>query len=354
MDERIKISIIVPIYNVESYLRGCVQSLVDQTYPNVEILLVDDGSTDTSGVICDELAKQDSRICVFHKENGRTASARNLGISKASGEYLLFIDPDDWFDVHTVEWLVEEIEKTQADVLRFNYVREYADDSQKNENFILKNQVYEGEAYHTFLRQNLGLLGSELRHIEQFNFCASVCFGCYRKKIILENNLQFCDINEIGSFSDGLFNLQYLLSAQKFVYLDKHLYHYRRNNAGSYTNRSKKNFFEKSLVLFERIRKAVEVKLGEEDFEQAYFNRIAYSTLELNLNVMLNREAGFRKRYKEIKTILRSEPCKTACKRFSLRHLPLKWKIYYTFIKMRWTLGVYWVTKTILYLKGRK
>ena len=354
MDKTMKISIIVPIYNVETYLRACVQSLIDQTYPNIEILLVDDGSTDNSGKICDELAEQDSRICVFHKPNGRTASARNLGVSKASGEYLLFIDPDDWFDLQTVERLVAEIEKTKADVVRFNYVREYDGYSQNNENFLLKNQVYEGEEYNTLLRRNLGLIGNELRYIEHFNFFASVCFACYRKSIIVENNLQFYDLNELGSFEDGLFNLQYLLSAKRFSYLDKHLYHYRRNNAGSYTSRSKDDFLEKSLVLFERIKNTMAGKMSEADFEQAYFNRIAYCTLELNLNAMKNRKTGFRERYKEIQTILKSEPCKTACKRFSLRYLPLKWKAYYSFIKMRWTLGVYLVTKTILYLKGRK
>ena len=86
MSEDLKISIVVPIYNVEQYLRDCVKSLIMQTYKNIEILLVNDGSTDNSGVICDQLKEEDERIFVFHKENGRTASARNLGVKNASGQ----------------------------------------------------------------------------------------------------------------------------------------------------------------------------------------------------------------------------------------------------------------------------
>ena len=335
-------------------LEKCVDSCINQTYENIEIILVDDGSTDSSGAICDQLQKTDARIFVIHKPNGRTASARNMGVRMASGEYVLFIDPDDWFELRTVEVLVERIQHTNADLLRFNYIREYGTYSQKNENLLLKNELYEGEKYNEFIRRNLGLIGEELKHIESFNFFASVCFGCYRKNIIIENNIQFTDIKEIGSFSDGLFNLEYLLKSTRFVYVDEYLYHYRKNNSGSYTNRYKKDFFEKSLLLFQKIQEIVYLKENDLTFEEAYFNRVAYSTLELNLNAMKNREVGFRERYKEIKNILQCELCKAACKRFSLRYLPLKWKAYYLFVKMRWTFGVYIVTKAILYLKGRQ
>lgn len=354
MDEKLKVSVIVPIYNVEQYLQDCVESLINQTYRNIEIILVDDGSTDKSGEICDELAKKDQRIQVIHKPNGRTASARNAGISVAEGEYLLFIDPDDWFDLQTVEKLVKEIERTDADVLRFNYIREYGDYSQENGNFLLENKVYQGEEYNNFVRQNVGLVGSELGHIENFNFCASVCFGCYRKSVIVENELQFTDIKELGSFSDGLFNLQYLLKASSFFYLNEHLYHYRKNNVGSYTNRTKKDLFDKNLVLLDRIKQVVQPEEKGADFEKAYYNRVAYGVLELILNVMKDKDVGFKYRYKEIKKILKHPLYKMGYKRFKLKYLPLKWKAYYAFVKMRWTGGVYLITKAVLRLKGRK
>ena len=95
------ISVIVPVYNIEKYLERCVNSIREQTYTNLEILLVDDGSTDSSGTICDKFAEEDNRVRVFHKENGGSSSARNLGIAEAKGEYLGFVDSDDYISANT-------------------------------------------------------------------------------------------------------------------------------------------------------------------------------------------------------------------------------------------------------------
>lgn len=101
------ISVIVPVYKVEAYLRKCVDSIVNQTYQNLEIILVDDGSPDSCGVICDELATKDSRIRVLHKENGGLSSARNAGLGIAQGEYIGFVDSDDWLEPETYQWLLD-------------------------------------------------------------------------------------------------------------------------------------------------------------------------------------------------------------------------------------------------------
>lgn len=110
------ISVIVPVYNIEKYLERCVNSIREQTYTNLEILLVDDGSTDSSGTICDKFAEEDSRVRVFHKENGGSSSARNLGIAEAKGEYLGFVDSDDYISANMYELLVGAIHEFQAEV----------------------------------------------------------------------------------------------------------------------------------------------------------------------------------------------------------------------------------------------
>lgn len=107
MDARPLISVIVPVYKVEAYLGRCVDSLLGQTYDNLEIILVDDGSPDNCGSICDDYAARDARVRVIHKENGGLSSARNAGIDVARGEYLGFVDSDDWVDIHTYEWLLD-------------------------------------------------------------------------------------------------------------------------------------------------------------------------------------------------------------------------------------------------------
>ena len=110
------ISVIVPVYNIEKYLERCVNSIREQTYTNLEILLVDDGSTDSSGTFCDKFAEEDNRVRVFHKENGGSSSARNLGIAEAKGEYLGFVDSDDYISVNMYELLVGAIHEFQAEV----------------------------------------------------------------------------------------------------------------------------------------------------------------------------------------------------------------------------------------------
>lgn len=119
MRKRSKISVIVPVYNVEKYLSKCVESILNQTYKDIELILVDDGSLDNSGNICDNYAKNDNRIKVIHKENGGLSSARNAGLDIASGEYISFVDSDDWIDENTYEELVKKIVTTNADIICF-------------------------------------------------------------------------------------------------------------------------------------------------------------------------------------------------------------------------------------------
>lgn len=116
------ISVIVPVYNVEKYLDRCVKSLLNQSYDNLEIILVDDGSSDKSPELCDHYITIDSRIKVIHKINGGLSSARNAGIVKATGDYISFIDSDDWIALNTYEYCLNLIEENSADVLEFNYI----------------------------------------------------------------------------------------------------------------------------------------------------------------------------------------------------------------------------------------
>ena len=106
MKEIHKVSVVIPIYNVQEYLNECVSSIVNQTYQNLEIILVDDGSPDSCPIMCDAWKNQDDRITVIHKKNGGLSDARNAGLAKASGEYILYVDSDDYLDDDTIEWMV--------------------------------------------------------------------------------------------------------------------------------------------------------------------------------------------------------------------------------------------------------
>lgn len=116
-----KISVIVPIYNVEQYLPKCIDSILNQTYKNLEIILVDDGSTDASAKLCDEYAQKDSRVVVLHKENGGASSSRNAGLDVASGEYIAFVDSDDWLDSNMYADMMDISLKYDADIVECGY-----------------------------------------------------------------------------------------------------------------------------------------------------------------------------------------------------------------------------------------
>ncbi len=119
------ISVIVPVYNVEPYLRKCLDSIVNQTYRNLEILVIDDGSADGSGAICDSFAEKDERVVVFHTENRGLSAARNLGLDNATGDWIGFVDSDDWIEPDMYEVLIKRVEETKADVVESGWLQEY-------------------------------------------------------------------------------------------------------------------------------------------------------------------------------------------------------------------------------------
>lgn len=157
------ISVIVPVYKAEKYLHKCVDSLLEQTFTDFEILLVDDGSPDKSGEICDEYAEKDSRIRVFHKENGGVSSARNLALDNAKGEFVMFLDSDDWLDNVCLDVCINTINDNVLDVLQFGFM--YVYDTYQVSKVKRYSSILDGNA---FVNSN------------SFNICAGG--GIYKKK----------------------------------------------------------------------------------------------------------------------------------------------------------------------------
>lgn len=345
-----KISVIVPVYNALPYLEECVQSVLQQTYPHIELLLVNDGSTDGSGALCDSLAATDSRVKVLHKENGGTHTARNLGLAHATGDYIMFSDPDDWFDLDTVEQAVALLEAEDLDVLRFNYVKEFNGESEKKKNTFLEERLYEGEDCKKICRRTVGLVREELAYMENFNFLASVCFGVYRRSLIEQNGLLFDNIREIATFSDGLFNIKFLLYANRFRFVDRGFYHYRKTNAASATVNYRENFCARQMIMFEKMRKLID-GCGIADIEEAYQNRLTFSTMEMSINALLRKDS-FTEKYKELKSILK-HPNLRKNRTFSLQPLGMKWRVYYFFLKFGLVMPTYVMTAIVLSIKKR-
>ncbi|MCM1286170.1 MAG: glycosyltransferase [Acetobacter sp.] len=203
------ISIIVPVYNVEKYLDKCIESIVNQTYRNLEIILVDDGSSDDCPAICDKWAEKDDRIKVIHKKNGGVSSARNAGLEAASGDYIGFIDSDDFIKENMYEELIGLTLKHSCDVSVCNFF------SNKDNVLYYAEGFYDNKILQRYLSDEL--------------CCPSVCIKLYKKDIV--SNIRFNEKNKIGE--DYLFNFYVLKRANAIAVSGKKLYCYndRENSA---------------------------------------------------------------------------------------------------------------------------
>lgn len=201
MKESILFSIVIPVYNVEAYLEGCLFSVLNQTYSNWEAILVDDGSPDNCPQLCDKYAERDSRIIVVHKENGGLSDARNVGIKKALGEYVLFLDSDDELTPKALELFNDYVSKTNADIFVGNLINE--DGSRYTRPSELPvGIVYSGENY--FLSKNGDLATASVTPI-------------YRRAFLVENNIFFLK----GVYhEDCEFTPRVYLAANKIVETD--------------------------------------------------------------------------------------------------------------------------------------
>jgi len=247
------LSFILPIYKVEAYLPQCVDSILSQMNPACEIILVNDGSPDGCGAICDGYAAKYENIQVIHKENGGLSSARNAGLEQAAGRYILFVDSDDYIEPGSVEKILAWIDSTDADVA-----------------FMLSRKVYPDGTSEP-LGENL--VRSEIRDrapVEVLRFLASCpkfpasAWGkIYRRSFLLEGGHRFPDDRRLSE--DLQYSLDLLLTAQRFDYLDFPYYCYRQNRAGSICNTVNARYYfdtfrfvEDCAVRFAEAKRAVD------------------------------------------------------------------------------------------------
>ncbi len=221
--EKPLISIIVPVYNVEPYLAECIDSLVNQTYPHLEILLVDDGSTDGSGQICDDYAQKDARIKVIHKKNGGNTSARKAGLRVATGAYVQFVDSDDWVEPDMCESLMALAQEHGADVVRCGYWKESGEKSVRQCDDMPKGKYSASEDLH-FLRENMIFLqGTGQAGMQGYLFMQLTT------KVLMSNVLLH-EPDEIQYAEDMACVFLCVLQAKCVYFSEKAGYHYRQRN----------------------------------------------------------------------------------------------------------------------------
>ena len=218
MYEKKKISVVVPIYNVEKYLPECIESVQNQSYMNLEIILVDDGSPDNSGKIADEYAKKDGRIKVIHKKNGGLSDARNAGIEVATGDYIMFLDSDDLLTADACKVLEEKIEKENADYVIGNYINCHEDGT------LWEKPIFNLEKYKTF-KLNIKDYTDSF-----FIMNSSACNKIFDLNFIKKLGLKF----EIGlPAEDAIFTTYCFIKSENVYYIPDIIYVYRQRDAGT-------------------------------------------------------------------------------------------------------------------------
>lgn len=345
----VEISIIVPVYNAEIYLRQCLDSLINQTFKNIEILCVDGDSMDGSLKILREYQEQDERVKVYSKANEGVSLGRNFGMDRASGKYLMFVDADDWIDDHTCELAYRVAEKQQADLVMWSYIREFRGNSLPKDIFDKDEKIFEGKEVTDLHRRFWGLIGEELVQVENADALCPVWGKLYRRDIIEDHHIRFTDIRKIGTYEDGLFNLEVFEYLEKVIYMKEYFYHYRKYNTSSITSQYKEHLFEQWNHLYDLMANYINEKELGQDYKTALNNRICLGILGQGLNLM----ASDRKKMKEIKNILSHKKYRAAYRNFDLRYFPIHWKVFYGFAKYNMAWGVYGMLLCIQRLIGR-
>ena len=333
----ILVSIIVPVYNVEKYLEKCVSSIINQSYKNIEIILVDDGSKDNSGLMCDEFAKKDDRIKVIHKTNGGLSSSRKSGLEQANGKYILFVDSDEWIDEETVEYLIEIAINKNSDCVCFSYVREYEEKS------LIVSQNISKDIH----RRLFGLINEELKNPQRMDSIASCCMKLYSKQCALKG--KFFNAGDYANAEDTLFNIHALVNAQNCVYEDKSFYHYRKYNSNSLTNLYRKKLGEKLNKVFVELSNFINENNLNEDYKIALQNRIIFSIIGFILNEIGN--PCYSDAILNIQQYLSSKTYIDAINNCNLKYVSILWRIIIYLCKREMSYSLYWIFYCIKILK---
>lgn len=233
-----KLSVIVPVYNVCAYIEQCIQSIIKQSYIDIEIILVDDGSTDGSGEICDKFSIIDSRIKVLHKKNGGLVSARKAGVRIATGDYITYVDGDDWIEPLMYEHMMSETKNGLADVVIQGYLY---DDGKKVTRVLnkFKEGIYEGGNIESLYER---MLSYNLDGAFEFGIIPTVWCKIFKKELIIDAQIKVNEKITIGE--DVAVTFPVLLNAKCIVISGHTDYHYRVN-LSSMTKKYDKNYFMK-------------------------------------------------------------------------------------------------------------
>ena len=341
----VKVSVVVPVYKVpEQFLRKCINSLTAQSLKEIEIILVDDGSPDNCGKICDEYAKKDSRIKVIHQKNKGLCGARNSGTIAATGEWIAYVDGDDWIDKDTYKTLIENTDDS-IDLICFGFCKDYGSTIIKNDysKYFENGKVYKTEEEIKYM----------LKMILNFKAnCAMVPTKFIRRKFIVDNNIYHDEALRQGA--EGIeFNIRMFNKVSSFKFLDNSFYHYTYNDNSITTTHNEENH-RMVLNCFSKIKK--EIDCSEKDLMSYYYNRLVYVIITTALSGYFNVTNTEKYRIKKMKykKYLQNSIVEETFKKANLKSVDKQRQIIFILIKYRCFLLISLIAKINYLIKQNK
>lgn len=275
-----KVSFIIPVYNVEQYLRQCVESIIGQTYRDIEIILVDDGSQDECPGICDIFANSDCRVRVIHKENGGLSDARNAGLQQATGDYVVFVDGDDfWIDNDQLDALVKiAIAQPDCDFIGYNCLYYYPDSS----------RFTPWVEYAIDLSKPIGRDMALIQLVKSGTFPMSACLKLMKREFLINNNLFFVK----GQIAEDIpWFINVLDKCDKCSFVNQYVYAYRQNREGSISNTRNERSFRSLLNIVETETNKVESRSFSKEAKRTLYSFLAYELCILYIYPGIDRDA---------------------------------------------------------------
>jgi glycosyltransferase involved in cell wall biosynthesis len=344
MSNNPKISIIIPVYKVQEYVSQCIESAINQTYTNIEVILVNDGSPDNSGEICDLFAARDSRIKVHHHGvNIGGCHAMQNGVNLVTGEYLMFLDGDDWIEANTCQVALEAALLNDVDVVFWSRIKEFPDHSVKVRPLFSDGKVFRNEDLLELRRRFIGLTGKELRRPTETD-ALSACWGkLFRSEIFKNNPHAIVDVDGNQNF-DALINIIVFKDVRSAVHICEFFNHYRRYNSNSISKNHGFGLLDKYLEMFIRIKRFLDAHnlLDNSSFKKAFYNRIALSVINISQSVTgPNMTGNTFKKISIIRTAVNHPEYKKAMSQLQLHDFAIHWKLFFLCCKLRFAEGIY-------------
>lgn len=325
-----KVSIIVPVYKVpKKYLEQCIESLCRQTLQEIEIILVDDGSPDNSGVVCDEYAKSESKIKVIHKPNGGLSSARNAGFESANGEWIMFVDGDDWIEPTMCEEMYNKAMEQQVQLVMCGIYKDFKKKSIEYKFNLEDNKVYQDEEC-KYLQQQLLV----------YNANIAVAYAKLIKKGLLQENNILHD-EKLRQGAEGLeFNLKLFEKLEKAIFINKPFYHYMYNDTSISASHNEVNH-EYVIKCFEKIKQLINESKNKDLLIPWFYNRLLYVIITTAISGYFNptNDEPYRDKCIKYKRYLEKHIIKEALIHGKTIGLSKQRKMVLSLIKYRW----FWV-----------